>query len=477
MFKKNSSNIFILAILFFGIIFRFYNINYDDLWYDEIISFYVANPDFSLKESHNIHKDIEIAPFTFNLILKIFYQIFGYDVHFARYIPAFFSVLTIITVIKISKILNNDKSFIFSAFLISFNIFLINYAQEQRLYSLLIFFSSLSFLYFLKLIENKVENINFFIFFTSTIILVFLHIFSLFIIFSYVIYLALLFLKNKIYYKILNRYIFFISLLVVVFYLPYVMNFSQNLNFNLDVNYSWNKNPDLKFFTNFYFSNFFGSRILGLIHLLFFICLLYRFRRNLINLEKNFLIFIIVLFSYLIPILFGYIFKPILLPRYISYVVFFIIILITSFIFKIESKKIKYSAVAFLILVTLGNMFTEQAFKQFGHQRVKGKPEYTQAINFIHDSGYINYSLKIEKMKSNYATTNAINSYISHLSKKKDLRLKYNNLFEIPEEPIWILCPMDINEKTCALPKKVKSFEISKEKYFNSINLKLIRRN
>ena len=102
MFKKNSSNIFILAILFFGIIFRFYNINYDDLWYDEIISFYVANPDFSLKESHNIHKDIEIAPFTFNLILKIFYQIFGYDVHFARYIPAFFSVLTI-TVIKISK--------------------------------------------------------------------------------------------------------------------------------------------------------------------------------------------------------------------------------------------------------------------------------------------------------------------------------------------------------------------------------------
>ncbi len=477
MLKKNYSTIFILAILFFGIILRFYNINYDDLWYDEIISFYVANPEFSLKESHIIHKDIEIAPFTFNFILKIFYQIFGYDVHLARYIPAFFSVLTIITVIKISKIINNDKSFILSAFLISFNIFLINYAQEQRLYSLLIFFSSLSFLYFLKLIENEIENKNFVIFVISTTILVFLHLFSLFIIFSYIIYLALLFLKNKIYYKILNRYIFSITLLAIVFYLPYVMSFSQNLNFNLDVNYSWNKNPDLKFFTNFYFSNFFGSRILGLIHLLFFICLLYRFRKNLINLEKNFLIFIIVLFSYLIPILFGYIFKPILLPRYISYVVLFIIILIVSFIFKIESKKIRYLAVTFLIFVTLGNMFTEQAFKQFGNQRVKGKPEYTQSIKFIHDSGYTNYSLKIEKMKSNYATINAINNYIFHLSEKKDFRLKYINLLDITTEPIWILCPMDINEKTCTLPKEVKSFEITKEKYFNSINLKLIRRN
>ena len=86
-----NKNIIFLFIIFSGIILRFYNLNYDNLWYDEIISFWVANPEHSLRESYNFHNQIEIAPFTFNLILRFFFQIFGYDIDFARYIPCIFS--------------------------------------------------------------------------------------------------------------------------------------------------------------------------------------------------------------------------------------------------------------------------------------------------------------------------------------------------------------------------------------------------
>ena len=92
-FVLNKKTIFFLLILS-GAILRFYNINFDNLWYDEIISFWVANPKYSFEESLIFHKKIEIAPYAFNLILKYYYTIFGYEVNYARYLPAFFSLLT-----------------------------------------------------------------------------------------------------------------------------------------------------------------------------------------------------------------------------------------------------------------------------------------------------------------------------------------------------------------------------------------------
>ena len=62
--------------------------------------------------------------------------------------------------------------------------------------------------------------------------------------------------------------------------------------------------------------------------------------------------------------------------------------------------------------MTVGNMFTEQAFKQFYKKRVQGKPAYTNAIQYIHSTGYKEYILKVEKMKNNTATINSINNYI-----------------------------------------------------------------
>ena len=193
-------NIYQYQILFLivisGLILRIYNINFDDLWYDEIISFWVANPDHTTSESFSIHNDIEVIPPAFNFLLKLFFQLFGYDANLGRYFVGIFGILTIVVTYYLSKMLI-DNFFLLPTFLVSFNIFLLRYSQELRVYSVLIFFATLSLFLFFKLLNKNPKKIDVIYFLITLLVLVFLHFFSLFIVGSYIIYLLLIYLKKK----------------------------------------------------------------------------------------------------------------------------------------------------------------------------------------------------------------------------------------------------------------------------------------
>ena len=154
------STLLIFLLLVLGTTFRLYNINFDNLWIDEISSFWISNPDFDFKESYFNHKSIEQIPYLFNLIIKFFFTIFGYDINLARIIPCIFSIFGILSVTYLSKLLSKKNAYIFAAFLTSFNIFLISYSQELRVYSTLFFFINISLIFFYKSYENnnKINN-------------------------------------------------------------------------------------------------------------------------------------------------------------------------------------------------------------------------------------------------------------------------------------------------------------------------------
>ena len=79
-------------------------------------------------------------------------------------------------------------------------------------------------------------------------------------------------------------------------------------------------------------------------------------------------------------------------------------------------------------------------------------------------------------MKNNEATINAINNYITYLSKKNNFNLKYVSQSEITkDEPIWQICFQDINEKSCLVKGIINQFNIVEEKNFNNVNLKLLK--
>ncbi len=464
-FLKKEFILFLLVGI--GIFFRIYNLNFENLWYDEIISFWVANPSFSYSETNSIHNQIETTSILYNAILKSFYQIFGYSVHGGRILSSVFGILGIFSIIYLDRLINKNSSYIFSTLLISLNIFLIGYSQELRSYSLFFLTSSLTLIYFFKYSQNSNNLKYIFIFGLISLINILVHPFGLILLFSIIFY-ELLNIYNKKQFSI--TFIITILALLVLAFLFYYKLFINTTNVTTD--YWWMENPTMSFYTNFYFSNFFGSRLVGGAHLLILIYLIFKNFKEIKRINVLTLFLIIIIFSYLIPIIFGYLFKPTILPRYIIFVLIPIILLISSLVFRLESKKIRTIIIILLTLLTVGNHFTEQTVKQLYQTRVPSKPEYSKAIKYMNESNIKNYNIRVNNMKNNQSTINAIKNYINYLD-KEFIFIDINNQ-NTPGLKVWFFCSLDINSSGCEIPTMQGNSKSLDQKQFNSIILELI---
>ena len=94
LYKKNNLLFFFLIIIFLGFLLRAYNINYDDLWSGEIVSFWLSDPLITFEEtlirifSSNWMVFYEIS-------LKYFHYLFGYEVNISRYFSLLISLLSL----------------------------------------------------------------------------------------------------------------------------------------------------------------------------------------------------------------------------------------------------------------------------------------------------------------------------------------------------------------------------------------------
>ena len=152
MQNQNSviNTIIFLIFVSVGVATIFYQINFDDLWFDEMNSFYVADPSLTFKETISRHNESDWHnPKLFNLILKFFFIIVGYDPYIARYLPLIFGSISILMFGIISYQIRKDNSFLLTTFLACVSIYIIKYSQELRPYSLLSLTSTLNifFLY------------------------------------------------------------------------------------------------------------------------------------------------------------------------------------------------------------------------------------------------------------------------------------------------------------------------------------------
>ena len=168
-----------------------------------------------------------------------------------------------------------------------------------------------------------------------TLISIYLHPFAFIILFSYCSFLILKYLFDKISFNKLNYYIIAIFLFSFLFYYFYFISLNHS---NSD--HYWISNPDFGFYTNFFFSTFFGSRLMGAVFLVTLLTLLikekYLFKE--LNIITVFLITIIL--AYFLPILFGYIYKPVLISRYIIFIIIPILLLISFLTSKVINKKL-----------------------------------------------------------------------------------------------------------------------------------------
>ena len=169
---------YFILIFVIGFFFRNYNINFDDLWIDEMSTFWISNPNIDIYTSYKNNSSLELQPFFYNFVMRIFYAIFGYNDDYGRYVSSTFSSLSILSISYISWIISRNKSYLLAAFLISFNIYLISYSHEMRVYSVVFFFISLSILFYFFFLKNE-NFINIFLLNLILLLSIFLHPFSL----------------------------------------------------------------------------------------------------------------------------------------------------------------------------------------------------------------------------------------------------------------------------------------------------------
>ena len=265
------------------------------------------------------------------------------------------------------------------------------------------------------------------------------------------------------------NYSIIITLILCFFYF---LSYYKNTN----IYPSWIIQPDLKFYTNFYFSKFFGSRLIGLLHLIILLGLIINFLKKKKEKIFNINLFLIILFlSYFLPLTFGYMFRPIIFPRYIIFVLVPITIILSILIYEIKNKYLKNLLILILIFGNIGNLYTESVIQQFIGERPRYKSNFSGALNAIDKSKMKYYTIDIPSYNAHHEIA------ISHYTKiiANDLKLKINfitkeDFFNSDINEIWTLCLIVITKDKCSKVDKIFDNNYFENKDFTNISLKKV---
>lgn len=144
----------IFYILILALILRLLSSN-QSLWLDEATSAIVAR-DLSYSQilTEFIPKDFH--PPLYYLLLKSWGSLVGYSEIALRSLSVIFGAATVFIVYKIGKTIKDNSNGVLAALLMAIAPLHIYYSQEARMYAMAAFFVSLSVLFFLKYLKNKV---------------------------------------------------------------------------------------------------------------------------------------------------------------------------------------------------------------------------------------------------------------------------------------------------------------------------------
>jgi hypothetical protein len=152
VFSRYSSHLIfaLIAGLFIGA--RLWGLTASCLWFDEVFSVHAAKHQWSSLLGF-MAADI-IHPPLFYVLLKVWMSLGGESLLWLRLFPVFTSIAVIFPLFMLCRELGLESTEIkLSLLLMATNGYLIKYAQEVRMYSLLLFFSVCSLWLFLKFLK------------------------------------------------------------------------------------------------------------------------------------------------------------------------------------------------------------------------------------------------------------------------------------------------------------------------------------
>lgn len=216
--QKNIIIIGLIITLTIGIILRFKGLTFQSYWLDELFSVYTSLPSRNFWEMYNITIN-DVHPPLYQTILWLWYHIFGFTEFSGRSLSAFIGSLSIVALYHLGKVLFNKEVGLYAAIITSTNQFLIYYSQEARSNSLLLLLSSISYIYFLKILNNYNKK-DFILYLFFTVALVYTHYFGLFLVATQVFVFIYYFIKDTMNRKSLVIMASITSIILLVSLLP-----------------------------------------------------------------------------------------------------------------------------------------------------------------------------------------------------------------------------------------------------------------
>jgi len=417
----------LVLIVLIGCLLRFYRLDFQSLWVDELFSINQSNPKNSLIDIYKYLRMYDPHPPLYYFSLHWFFQIFGYSTFILKMYSAIFGVAGIFGVYFLGKEIGNKKIALIATLITSVNYFHIFYSQEGRMYSLLFFTTTLSFTYLVKFIKQpKIKYMILNIVFSM--LMIYTHFFALFAFVSqYLILLYFIYKPFLIERKKFLIYVIFSGIICVILYIPALLIFFENTKRSS----IWIPMPEKDAFTQI-FKEFFGFSevLLYLIAILIGLFFIKLFTRDdneevVINPIKEkqvfaFLVIIIwILITILIPFVLSYINLPMIISRYFINILPALILLISFSIYYIKNRQIQAIIISFFVLFSLTDLIvvkryysaiTKTQFRETSQfiidKKIETDPVVTSLgmyFNYFLQNEYVNYKI-IDKSLDDFVT-------------------------------------------------------------------------
>jgi len=207
---------YLLVVLLLSLFFRLYHLGGQSIWLDEALSIKFAK--LKLLQIFFLHDN---NPPLYYTLLHWWIQLFGVSEFSVRLPSAIFGILSVLMMYKIGSMLFDVEAGRLSSFLLAISTFHIYYSQEARTYSLSLFLTLLGMYFFLKAIENMSHK-NVIGYVLSSVMLLYSHIYGLFIIIVQNLYFIISYLLSKEGKQYAFRKWILIQCVIVTLFVPWI---------------------------------------------------------------------------------------------------------------------------------------------------------------------------------------------------------------------------------------------------------------
>ena len=149
-----KNNYLLVSILILAAFLRFYHLDFQSIWLDEVHTMIESNPKLSLREFKEVVSFREGMGYFYFFTIRILHEIFGFSTYTARMYSAVLGVASIYAIYVLGKTLYSKNTGLIAACLLCVNSFGIFYSQEARPYILLLLVSIISFNRLVLFIRN-----------------------------------------------------------------------------------------------------------------------------------------------------------------------------------------------------------------------------------------------------------------------------------------------------------------------------------